>query len=156
MCDYSLEQQASRDAMAGDRLVTTHFAGSTTLGFAAQGGPGVAICLKPGTEVAFSHPLAFSGLFRFLLQAHHHDCRTARFRHVNEDNPLLHHDALEFANGQIVLLTHLRKGQFATVIQLPAESGSSLQRVLAQTRGGPELRPLRPGSAADDCKENTR
>ena len=156
MCDYSLESQASRPAAAGDRLVTTSFPRSTTRGFCAAGERGVAVCLKPGTEMAFDAPVAFSGFFRFLLQAHHHDCRTARFRHVNEDNPLLHHDALEFANGQIVLLTHLRKGQFATVIQLPAESGSSLQRVLAQTRGGPELRPLRPGSAADDCKENTR
>lgn len=120
MCDYSLEQQASRDAMAGDRLVTAAFPGSTTLGFAADGSPGVAVCLQPGTELAFTAPVVFGGLFRFLLQAHAHDCRFARFRHVNEGNPLLHHDALEFANGQVVLLTHLRPGQQAMVIQLPA------------------------------------
>jgi len=30
------------------------------------------------------------------------------------------HDALEFADGQIVLLTRLKKGQHATVLQLPA------------------------------------
>jgi len=122
MCDYSLELQASREALAGDRLVTTAFPGSTTLGFAASDAPGVAVCLKPGTELAFAEPVSFSGLFRFLLQTHPHDCLTARFRHVNEDNPLLHHDALEFANGQVVLLTHLRPGQHAVVIQLPADA----------------------------------
>lgn len=121
MCDYSLEQHASRAAVAGDQLVTTAFPGSTTLGFATGDAPGVAVCLKPGTELAFARPVAFSGLFRFLLQAQAHECRTARFRHVNENNPLLHHDALEFANGQVVLLTHLRPGQGAVVLQLPAE-----------------------------------
>ena len=122
MCDYSLEQQASREAVAGDRLVTTAFPASTTLGFATADAPDVAVCLRPGTELVFEEPVAFSGLFRFLLQAHAHECRTARFRHVNEENPLMHHDALEFANGQVVLLTHLAPGQRATVIQLPAES----------------------------------
>lgn len=122
MCDYSLEQQASREAVAGDHLVTTAFPGSTTLGFASGDAPDVAVCLRPGTEIAFSAPVAFSGLFRFLLQSHAPDCRLARVRHVNETNPLLHHDALEFANGQVVLLTHLRPGQQAVVVQLPAEA----------------------------------
>jgi hypothetical protein len=119
MCDYSLERQMSRPAAKGDRLVTTCFPGSTTHGFCAAGQRDVAICLSPGTELVFDRPVTFRGLFRFLLQASH-DCQLARFRHVNEDNPLVHHDALEFANGQIVLLTDLRKGQSATVIQLPA------------------------------------
>jgi hypothetical protein len=46
--------------------------------------------------------------------------RVARFRQVNTDNPCTHHDALEFPDGQVVLLTHLREGQRATVLQLPA------------------------------------
>jgi len=121
MCDYSLELQESRPAIAGDRLVTTAFPGSTTVGFSEVGRADVAVCLKPGTELAFEQPVAFSGLFGFLLQAHQHDCLTARFRHVNEDNHLVHHDALEFGNGQIVLLNHLCPGQYATLIQLPAE-----------------------------------
>lgn len=120
MCDYSLEHQVSRDAVAGDRLVTTAFPGSTTVGFAGAGMPNLAVCLKPGTEIAFAAPVAFAGLFRFLLQASAHDCRTARIRHVNANNPLVHHDALEFANGHVVLLTHLQPGQRAVVIQLPA------------------------------------
>jgi hypothetical protein len=121
MCDYSLERQRSRPAAQGDRLVTTSFPGSTTRGFCAAGEKDVAVCLSPGTEVVFDRPVNFAGLFRFLLQAQQNDCRAARFRHVNEGNPLLHHDALEFANGQIVLLTELRRGQSATVIQLPAQ-----------------------------------
>jgi hypothetical protein len=41
---------------------------------------------------------------------------------VNTDNPCTHHDALEFPDGQVVLLTHLREGQRATVLQLPAQA----------------------------------
>lgn len=121
MCDYSLERQMSRPAAAGDRLVTTSFPGSTTRGFCAVEEPDVAVCLRPGTELVFNEPVSFRGFFRFLLQGHQNSCRTARFRQVNQGNPLLHHDALEFANGQIVLLTNLRRGQCATVIQLPVE-----------------------------------
>jgi hypothetical protein len=121
MCDYSLERQRSRPAVQGDRLMTTSFPGSTTRGFCAAGERDLAVCLSPGTELVFDRPVAFAGLFRFLLQAQQNGCRTARFRHVNEGNPLLHHDALEFANGQVILLTDLRRGQSATVIQLPAQ-----------------------------------
>ena len=32
-----------------------------------------------------------------------------------------HHDALEFPDGRIVLLTRLSEGQEATVLQLPAQ-----------------------------------
>ena len=44
----------------------------------------------------------------------------ARFRQINLKDPHAHHDALEFPNGRVVLLTRLRPGQYATVIQLPA------------------------------------
>jgi hypothetical protein len=47
--------------------------------------------------------------------------RTAIFRQVNKDRAYTHHDALEFPDGKIVLLTTLRSGQQATVLQLPAE-----------------------------------
>jgi hypothetical protein len=53
MCDYSLELVASRPAKIGDELVTTRFQNSMTRGFAAMGEPNVAVCLLPGTEVAF-------------------------------------------------------------------------------------------------------
>jgi len=59
----------------------------------------------------------------------------ARFRQVNTDEPHLHHDALEFSDGQIVLVTRLCAGQHAIVLQLPAaartrdaqETGSALR-----------------------------
>jgi hypothetical protein len=40
---------------------------------------------------------------------------------VNKDEPWKHHDALEFPEGRIVLLTKLLAGQEATVLQLPAQ-----------------------------------
>jgi hypothetical protein len=45
----------------------------------------------------------------------------AIFRQMNKEKVAAHHDALEFPDGQIVLLTFLREGQQATVLQLPAE-----------------------------------
>jgi len=53
MCDYCLHSVASRPAQVGDRLVTTKFRNTLTRGFSAVGDPGVAVCLLPGTEVAF-------------------------------------------------------------------------------------------------------
>jgi hypothetical protein len=53
MCDYSLHQVATRQAQVADQLVTTKFPESITRGFAAVGEPDVAVCLLPGTEVAF-------------------------------------------------------------------------------------------------------
>ena len=46
--------------------------------------------------------------------------KVARFRQLNMDRPNVHHDALEFPDGQVVKLTRLRAGQHATVLQLPA------------------------------------
>jgi hypothetical protein len=46
----------------------------------------------------------------------------ARFRQVNMDDPHVHHDALEFPGGQIVMVTRLLPGQQATVLQLPASA----------------------------------
>jgi hypothetical protein len=49
------------------------------------------------------------------------DPATAIFRQVNKNEPFKHHDALEFPDGRIVLLTRLSEGQEATVLQLPAQ-----------------------------------
>ena len=51
--------------------------------------------------------------------------KTAIFRQVNQNNPRTHHDAVEFPDGQIVLLTFLREGLQATVLQLPATAVGS-------------------------------
>ena len=125
MCDYSLHNVASRAARVGDHLVTTNFSTSLTRGFAAVGEPEVAVCLRPGTEVAFvqeaecRHPFArLSSRFRFGKIG----ANVARFRQINLEYPNAHHDALEFANGRIVLVHDLCSGQHASVLQLPAET----------------------------------
>ena len=121
MCDYSLQNVRSRPARVGDKLTTRDF-GTCTRGFAAPEDAGVAVCLLPGTELAFSsavtvtHPRFLAG-WKVETLGH----ATAIFRQVNKDQPFKHHDALEFADGRIVLLTRLSEGQEATVLQLPAQ-----------------------------------
>jgi hypothetical protein len=119
MCDYSLHHVASRPAKVGDKLVSTKFDNSITRGFAAVGEPGVAVCLLPGTEIAFEEEVRREPAFAFFPKRRI-GAKVARFRHLNEDRPSVHHDALEFANGQTVLVTRLCEGQHATVLQLPA------------------------------------
>ena len=120
MCDYSLHSVQSRPAKVGDKLTTKNF-GTGTRGFAAQENPAMAVCVVPGTELAFSQDVAVPAL-GFLWREHRKTVgpKTAIFRQVNKDEPVTHHDALEFPNGRLVLLTSLCEGQEATILQLPA------------------------------------
>jgi hypothetical protein len=102
----------------GDKLVSTSFSNTVTCGFVAVGEPNVAVCLLPGTELAFDQELQCQGGFGFGLKRLPH--KVARFRQVNQDQPNVHHDALELPDGQIVLVTKLRGGLLATVLQMPA------------------------------------
>jgi hypothetical protein len=120
MCDYSLHGVASRPAKVGDRLVTTRFATTFTRGFAATDARDIAVCLQPGTEVAFHRDAEVDAGYGFLPNRKLKE-RVARFRQVNLDRPNIHHDALEFPSGEIVPLTRMAEGQIATVLQLPAE-----------------------------------
>ena len=123
MCDYSLQFVASRPAMVGDKLVSTKFSNAITGGFAAVGEPNVAVCLLPGTEVAFEKEVECEhalGFFSNSMPGKKLGEKVARFRQVKKEQPHVHHDALEFPDGQIVLLTQLCEGQHATVLQLPA------------------------------------
>jgi len=119
MCDYSLHLVASRPAKVADKLVATDFVQSITRGFSAIGEPEVAVCLLPGTELAFDDDVQFDRAFSMFGRARIAH-RVARFRQVNIDDPHIHHDALEFPGGQIVMVTRLIPGQTATVLQLPA------------------------------------
>ena len=119
MCDYSLHLIASRLAKVADRLVSTDFVKSITRGFTEIGHPDVAVCLLPGTELAFDSDVQFDRAFSMFGKARV-EHRVARFRQVNMDDPHVHHDALEFTGGQIVMVTRLVPGQTATVLQLPA------------------------------------
>ena len=129
MCDYSLHGVASRPAKVGDKLVTRQFWNTSTRGFSSVDEPNVAVCLLPGTEVAFQDQvqrtltgfqLIFSKKAKRKLPH-----KVARFTQLHKDDPNTHHDALEFPDGQTVLLTHLRGGQHATVLQLPAQTKSA-------------------------------
>jgi len=114
---------SSRPSKLGDKLVTKHFNNSITRGFAAVGEPDVAVCLLSGTEVAFEKEIEFEPGFAVFSTGTRGKTiwdKVARFRQVNTDKPNVHHDALEFPDGEIVLVTRLYPGQHATVLQLPA------------------------------------
>jgi hypothetical protein len=126
MCDYSLHNVKSRPAKVGDKL-TTHNFNTGTRGFAAPEDPSTAVCVLAGTELAFATEVRCG-------QSGFSDCKvgavrqtTAIFRQINRDNPHTHHDALEFPDGQIVLLTALFEGQEATVLQLPAQPATAVE-----------------------------
>ena len=120
MCDYSLHSVASRPAKVGDQLVATDFVKSMTRGFAAVGEPNTAVCLLPGTEVAFEDDVQYDRAFSMFGKARVGH-KVARFRQINMHDPHVHHDALEFPGGQVVLVTRLTPSQRATVLQLPAQ-----------------------------------
>jgi hypothetical protein len=81
----------------------------------------MAVCVLPGTELAFSEEVKCASFRLFGCKAKTINFRTAIFRQINKDVPRVHHDALEFPDGTCVLLTDLLEGQEATVLQLPAQ-----------------------------------
>src|ERR1700730_19339627 len=109
MCDYSLHNVKSRPAKVGDKL-TTHCFNTGTIGFAAPEDANTAVCVLPGTELAFATAIRCMpcGLFGWKTKVVNHT--TAIFRQINKDYPRTHHDALEFPEGQMVLLTNLFEG----------------------------------------------
>jgi hypothetical protein len=131
MCDYSLHSVKSRPARAGDEL-TTHDFHTGTRGFAAPEDESVAVCLRPGTELAFAEDVECvrGGLLFWRRKLIRH--RTAIFRQNNQDDTSVHHDALEFSDGETVLLTSLCEGQRATVLQLPVEARAAVPEPATQ------------------------
>ena len=119
MCDYSLHNVRTRQAKIGDKLVTHRFNYSTS-GFSAPDDIHIAVCVLSGTELSFSNEVKRAPASVWPWSKNIIRQKTAIFRQVNLGNPHTHHDALEFPDGEIVLLTHLMEGQQATVLQLPA------------------------------------
>ena len=126
MCDYSLHSVKSRPAKVGDKLTTYDF-GTGTRGFAASEDMNVAVCVLPGTELSFAEEVRClpTGLLAWRDKIIEH--KTAIFRQINKEKVATHHDALEFPDGQIVLLTFLCEGKQATVLQLPAEPRTAVE-----------------------------
>jgi hypothetical protein len=135
MCDYSLEHVASRAAAVADRLMVSAFSNTISRGFAALDDVNTAVCLRPGTEIAFDEPPVYEHPVTWAQTIV--PARLARFRQLDSHLPRVHHDALEFENGEIVLLTRLLPGQKATVLQLP-----TMPLGLPERAGEIEARPV--------------
>ena len=85
------------------------------------------VCVLPGTELYFAREVIClpRRLFAWSDRVIKH--HTAIFRQINKDRAAAHHDALEFPDGEIMLLTLLCEGQQATVLQLPAEPNTAVE-----------------------------
>src|SRR2546430_5735165 len=107
MCDFSLHNVKSRPAKVGDKL-TTHNFNTGTCGFAAPEDSTTAVCILPGTELAFSAEVicASSRLFSWRAIS----SRTAGLSQNDKEVPQGHHHALQFSEGKLVLLTDLHEG----------------------------------------------
>ena len=116
MCDYSLHALASRPAQVGETLITTTFRGTSTRGFASESDRNVAVCLLPGTELAFAENVKYDNRWIWTREV---GFREGKFGRVDPDISDRHHDAIEFPDGSRVLVTLLCEGQRVTVLQLP-------------------------------------
>jgi len=116
MCDYSLHAVTSRPAVVGETLVTTTFRGTSTRGFASESDPTVAVCLLPGTELAFDQEVKYDNRWIWTRTI---DSRVGKFGKIDPHVHDRHHDAIEFPDGNYVLVTQLCEGQRVSVLQLP-------------------------------------
>jgi len=116
MCDYSLHAVATRPAEVGETLITTTFRGTATRGFASESDRTVAVCMLPGTELAFAANVRYNNRWIWTREV---NFRVAKFGQVDRHIADRHHDAIEFPDGSHVVLTLLCEGQRATVLQLP-------------------------------------
>jgi hypothetical protein len=107
---------ASRPAQVGETLITTTFRGTSTRGFASESEPAVAVCMLPGTELAFAENVRYDNRWIWTKEI---NSRVGKFGHIEPDVPHRHHDAIEFPDGNRVLVTQLSEGQRVTVLQLP-------------------------------------
>src|SRR6201996_6091607 len=108
MCDYSLHAVTTRPAKAGETLITTTFRGTSTRGFASESEPEVAVCLLPGTELAFADNVAYDSRWFWTRRS---AFRVGKLGEIDRHLPDRHHDTIEFPDGSHVLVTLLREGQ---------------------------------------------
>src|SRR5207247_2896376 len=111
MCDYSLHAVASRPAQVGETLITTTFRGTSTRGFASESDPAVAVCMLPGTELAFAEDVRYDNRWIWTRTT---DWRVGKFNQIEPEVADRHHDAIELPDGRQVLVTQLCEGQRAT------------------------------------------
>ena len=116
MCDYSLHAMATRPAVVGETLISTTFRGTSTRGFGSESQPEVAVCMLPGTELAFAQDVKYDSRWIWTKTI---GFRVGKFNTINPHVRERHHDAIEFPDGSHVLVTQLCEGQRVTVLQLP-------------------------------------
>jgi len=116
MCDYSLHAVATRPAQVGETLISTTFRGTSTRGFASESQPEVAVCMLPGTELAFAENVKYDNRWIWTKSI---NFRVGKFGVTDPHISHRHHDAIEFPDGSRVLVTQLVEGQRVTVLQLP-------------------------------------
>jgi hypothetical protein len=114
-----LQAVASRPANVGETLITTTFRGTSTRGFASENAPAVAVCMLPGTELAFARDVKYDNRWIWTRTL---NWRVGKFSQIEPDVPDRHHDAIEFPDGNRVLVTQLCEGQRVTVLQLPVRA----------------------------------
>ena len=129
MCDYSMHALATRPAEVGETLISTTFPGTSTRGFASEREPNVAVCMLPGTELAFVEEVKFDNRWIWTKTI---GFRVGKFNMINPHVKERHHDAIEFPDGSFVLVTQLCQGQRVTVLQLPVVH-PVVERAPAQT-----------------------
>jgi len=139
MCDYSLHAVATRPAQVGETLITTTFRGTSTRGFASEREPDVAVCMLPGTELAFADNVRYDSRWIWTRQV---NFRVGKFGAVDQNIPDRHHDTIEFPDGSRVLVTLLCEGQRATVLQLPVVAQPASRAAPVRTA---EPRPISAG-----------
>jgi hypothetical protein len=116
MCDYSLHAITSRPAVVGETLVTTTFRGTSTRGFASESDPDVAVCMLPGTELAFESEIKYDNRWIWTRTV---NSSVGKFGKIDPHIRDRHHDAIEFPDGNYVLVTQLCEGQRVSVLHLP-------------------------------------
>jgi hypothetical protein len=139
MCDYSLHAVATRPAKVGETLITTTFRGTSTRGFASESDPSVAVCMLPGTELAFAENVKYDNRWIWTREV---NFRVGKFGQIDPDVPHRHHDAIEFPDGSNVLVTLLCEGQRATVLQLPVTHQASEHEHAQPAAAAPRARSV--------------
>ena len=124
MCDWSLEAVKSREANVGDKLAVTRFTGACSKGLAdvsdiKDNVATTAVCLMPGTEVAFDNDVEINDIYGQTTTIP--NSRVAKFIEVDPDKPHTYHDTFEFLDGTQVKVHTLTLGQTVSVLQLPAQ-----------------------------------
>ncbi len=131
MCDYSLHAVATRPAQVGETLISTTFRGTSTRGFASESDPNVAVCMMPGTELAFEREVKYDNRWIWTRTINY---RVGKFNQIDPHIPDRHHDAIEFPDGNYVLVTQLCEGQRVTVLQLPVTAHPASEHTHASDR----------------------